>query len=51
MLQILRRKVSELLVNEQFRAKLTDRAKDFVRKNRGALKKIYTLIEELLESA
>ena len=45
------KKISELLVNDQARVKLTERAKDFVRKNRGAINKIFSLIEELLESA
>lgn len=44
-------KISELLVNDQLREKMTKRAKDFVQKNRGAIKKIYTLIEESLGSS
>jgi 3-deoxy-D-manno-octulosonic-acid transferase len=41
-------KFSELLVNEQLREKMTKQAKGFVQSNRGAIKKIYALITELL---
>lgn len=44
------KKISELLVNDQLREKMTRKGKDFVQKNRGAIKKIYDLIEDSLES-
>ncbi len=43
-------KISELLVNEQMRGEMTKQAKDFVQKNRGAIEKIYGLIDDSLGS-
>jgi 3-deoxy-D-manno-octulosonic-acid transferase len=44
------KKISELLVNGQVREKMSKQGKDFVQKNRGAINKIYGVIDGLLGS-